>query len=104
MHRLEELELLALDPDAFEDFFDDLEQIKNSKKIEEDLLQSNKDLAEKVLTRQKDLEEAKARILKASEEQRGLRKEYDQLIYKHQNELLVWGSLLFSNPAFVKNG
>jgi hypothetical protein len=35
------------------------------------------------------LEEAKARILRASDEQGLLRREYDQLIYKHQNELMV---------------
>ena len=96
-NRLEELELLATDPDAFDDFFDEMDQIKSSKKIEEDLLVSNKELAEKLLGRQTDYEEAKARILRASDEQGLWRREYDQLIYKHQNELMV--GLYLSTPS-----
>ena len=88
-NRIQELESLLNDEDAFQDFFDALEQIQSSKKIETDLFESNKILAQEALAKRDECLSAFEQLNAAAEEQTRLRKEYDDLFYRHQNEILV---------------
>jgi hypothetical protein len=86
---IEELELLLRDSQAFQDFFEELDQVKNSRAMERDLIQSNFELAEQALAQEESFKKAQDTLNSLIQDQSRLMSDLDGIAYKQQNSKMV---------------
>ncbi|RUS23074.1 hypothetical protein BC937DRAFT_92737 [Endogone sp. FLAS-F59071] len=83
----EELEELLADDYAFTRFFDELEQVRNMRIVQEELRSGNETLANKNLSKEAELKQLQATVTELNDQYQELRSEFDEKILLQQEAL-----------------